>query len=62
MLGCLKTKVEKPYRTLYDLTAIDERVRSSRDGQPPSDFTVAYHLLSYDLNPAIRLKVALDGA
>ena len=30
---------------LYDLTAIDERMRVHRDGQPPSDFTVVYHLL-----------------
>ncbi len=29
-------------RMLYDLTAIDERGRTHRDGQPPSDFTVVY--------------------
>ena len=28
VLGRLKTEVPKPYRTLYDLTAIDERVRN----------------------------------
>jgi NADH-quinone oxidoreductase subunit C/D len=61
VLGCLKRDVPKPFRTLYDLTAIDERVRNSRDDQPPSDFTVVYHLLSYERNTDIRLKVALTG-
>ena len=61
VLGHLKRDVPKPYRTLYDLTAIDERVRNSRAGQPPSDFTVVYHLLSYERNEDIRLKVALNG-
>ena len=44
---------------LYDLTAIDERKRVHREGQPASDFTVVYHLLSYDRNEYIRIKVAL---
>ena len=44
---------------LYDLTAIDERMRTHRDGQPPSDFTVVYHLLSFDRNEYVRIKVAL---
>ena len=61
VLGHLKRDVPKPYRTLYDLTAIDERVRNSRADQPPSDFTVIYHLLSYERNQDIRLKVALNG-
>jgi NADH-quinone oxidoreductase subunit C/D len=37
MLRYLQTKVSKPYRTLYDLTAIDERERNSRNGQPQSN-------------------------
>ncbi|MEX2301008.1 MAG: NADH-quinone oxidoreductase subunit C/D [Bryobacterales bacterium] len=57
----LKSGIEKPYRVLYDLTAIDERDRAHREGQPPSDFTVVYHLLSYDRNEDLRLKVALHG-
>ena len=61
VLDRLKKEVAKPYRTLYDLTAIDERVRNFRDDQPPSDFTVVYHLLSYERNQDIRLKVALKG-
>jgi NADH-quinone oxidoreductase subunit C/D len=61
VLSYLKEDVNKPYRMLYDLTAIDERVRVNRQGQPDSDFTVVYHLLSYERNEDIRIKVALKG-
>jgi NADH-quinone oxidoreductase subunit C/D len=61
LLRTLKTEVNRPYRMLYDLTAIDERVRENRQDQPPSDFTVVYHLLSFDRNEDIRVKVALEG-
>ncbi|MBZ0157534.1 MAG: NADH-quinone oxidoreductase subunit C/D [Alphaproteobacteria bacterium] len=60
-LRYLKTETERPYRMLYDLTAIDERVRSQRPGQPGSDFTVVYHLLSFGRNEDIRIKVPLQG-
>jgi NADH-quinone oxidoreductase subunit C/D len=50
-----------PFTTLIDLTAIDERERVHRDGQPASDFTVVYHLFSYDENRHLRIKVPLDG-
>ena len=40
LLSHLKYEVDQPYKMLYDLTAIDERMRTHRDGQPPSDFTV----------------------
>lgn len=33
---------------LFDLTAIDERERIHREGQPSSSFTVVYHLMSLD--------------
>jgi NADH-quinone oxidoreductase subunit C/D len=56
----LKHDVDRPYKMLYDLTAIDERMRTHRDGQPPSDFTVVYHLLSFDRNEYVRIKVPLD--
>ncbi len=59
ILRCLKQDVERPYRMLYDLSAIDERVRTHRADQPASDFTVVYHLLSFERNTDIRLKVAL---
>jgi NADH:ubiquinone oxidoreductase 27 kD subunit len=44
---------------LYDLSAIDERDRRHRDGQPRSDFTVVYHLLSFDRSEYVRIKVPL---
>ncbi|MDA8164356.1 MAG: NADH-quinone oxidoreductase subunit C/D [Desulfobacteraceae bacterium] len=59
VLGYLKGQAERPYRMLYDLTAIDERVRVHRDGQPAGDFTLVYHLLSFERNEDLRLKVAL---
>lgn len=61
VLDYLKTKVSEPYRMLYDLTAIDERVRAHREGQPPSDVTVVYHLLSFERNSDVRVKVGLIG-
>lgn len=61
VLAHLKSGIKKPFRTLFDLTAIDERLRVSRDGQPDSDFTVVYQLLSYERNQDIRIKVALTG-
>ncbi len=61
ILGHLKTAVNEPYKTLYDLTAIDERLRNHRPDQPDSDFTVVYHLLSFDRNSDIRIKVPLKG-
>ena len=55
----LKEQVKQPYEMLYDLSAIDERVREHRNGQPASDFTVVYHLLSIGRNEDLRLKVGL---
>ena len=46
------------YQMLYDLFGIDERLRNKRDGQPASDFTVVYHLLSLTRNADLRLKLA----
>ncbi len=61
VLRFLKQEVPQPYRMLYDLTAIDERVRAQRTGQPAADFTVVYQVLSLDRNADVRLKVALRG-
>ncbi|HEX5414020.1 MAG TPA: NADH-quinone oxidoreductase subunit C/D, partial [Chloroflexota bacterium] len=61
LLRYLKTAPSGRFETLYDLTVIDERVRTHREGQPASAFTVVYHLLSYSRNQDLRLKVALDG-
>jgi NADH-quinone oxidoreductase subunit C/D len=62
VLCYLKTQTASPYVLLFDLTAIDERQRVHRHGLPDSEFTVVYHLLSFDRNEDIRLKVALNEA
>jgi NADH-quinone oxidoreductase subunit C/D len=55
ILAFLKNK----YEMLFDLSAIDERMRTHREGQPASDFTVIYHLMSLTHGRDIRLKIAL---
>lgn len=59
LLSYLKYEIDQPYKLLYDLTAIDERMRMHRHGQPPSEFTVVYSLLSFARNDYVRIKVAL---
>jgi NADH-quinone oxidoreductase subunit C/D len=61
VLSYLKGAKGGAYSTLYDLTAIDERDRTHREGQPDSDFTAVYQLLSFDRNEDLRIKVALRG-
>jgi NADH-quinone oxidoreductase subunit C/D len=46
---------------LYDLTAVDERARTHRDGRPAADFSVAYQLLSLERDAFVRIKAALAG-
>ena len=58
-LAFLSADCPERYRVLYDLTAIDERNR--QDGGLRGDFTLVYHLLSYDANADVRLKVPLAG-
>lgn len=53
--------VPKPYSMLYDLSAVDERLRTHRYGLPAADFTVFYHLLSIERNSDVRIKVALSS-
>lgn len=59
VLRWLKSDVERPFPMLFDLTAIDERIRTQRQGQPPSQFTVVYRLLSLERNSDVRIKVPL---
>ncbi|MEJ2182372.1 MAG: NADH-quinone oxidoreductase subunit C/D [Nitrospirota bacterium] len=59
VLRFLKSEAKEPYRMLYDITAVDERVRSEAHGLPRDDFTVLYHLLSLERNEDIRVKVPL---
>ncbi|NQU49147.1 MAG: NADH-quinone oxidoreductase subunit C/D [Planctomycetes bacterium] len=61
VLRYLKSEVEQPYRMLFDLTAVDERLRQSREGLPPADFTIIYQLMSLERNEWVRIKVALKG-
>jgi NADH-quinone oxidoreductase subunit C/D len=61
LLQYLKTGIEKPFRMLYDLTAIDERRRNGARHINMQDFTIVYHLTSTGRNEDIRLKVALKG-
>ncbi len=61
VLRYLKSSPKGAYPMLWDITAIDERTRVHREGQPPSDFTVVYHLLSLERNQDVRIKVALSG-
>jgi NADH-quinone oxidoreductase subunit C/D len=61
VLRFLKEDIREPYRMLYDLTAIDERVRTNRADQPDCDTSIVYHLLSFGRNEDVRIKVALAG-
>src|SRR5690606_38144378 len=50
-----------PYPLLYDLFVIDERMRAERTvPNETSDYTVVYHLLSFDRNADIRIKAPVD--
>lgn len=61
VLQYLKNDIVNPYPFLYDLTAIDERTRKMEAGYPATRFTVVYHLLSFNRNSFLRLKVALGS-
>ncbi len=58
LLRYLKLEAPQPYRRLEDLTAIDESARRRR---PNQDFTLVYHLLSFDQPGYLRVKVPLKG-
>lgn len=59
VLSFLKNTVDRPFKMLHDLSAIDEQARNYRGGQPDSRFTIVYTLLSFERNSFIRLKVPL---
>ncbi len=61
VLFYVKNELPKPYRLLYDLTAIDERSRKKVPEYPSNGFTLVYHLFSFDRNEFIRFKIALSG-
>ncbi len=61
ILSFLKSTISGPYPMLYDLSAVDERSRLQLDDSIAKDFTVVYHLLSFERNAFIRIKVQLEG-
>ncbi len=60
VLHYLRSSASVHFEMLFDITAIDERARVNSLGQPTSDFTVTYHLMSFSSHCDIRLKVALS--
>ena len=58
VLGFLKEDAPVRYRRLEDLSAVDESARRQR---PDHDFTLVYHLLSFDEPGYVRVKVPLKG-
>jgi NADH-quinone oxidoreductase subunit C/D len=61
VLRYLKNEAAVRYRMLYDLTAIDERSRRPGGNSPRGDFTVVYHLFSFETGADLRLKTALTA-
>ena len=51
--------ITEPFDMLYDLYAVDERLRLDKNLYPILDFTIVYQLLSIKRNQHIRFKVAL---
>jgi NADH-quinone oxidoreductase subunit C/D len=45
LLNALHEDTNPHFEMLFDLTAIDERLRSNRQGQPASEFTVVFELI-----------------
>jgi len=62
VLAYLKTDPANGFSMLFDLTAIDERMRAHRQEQPESDFTVVYYLISLERNADVRIKVPLAAS
>ena len=60
VLTFLKEGINDPYSMLYDLTAIDERNRKGINQETDHSFTLVYHLLSFDRNQDLRIKVDLS--
>jgi NADH dehydrogenase I D subunit len=59
VLRFLKTEATPRFQRLDDLTAIDESARRNRQEYP--DYTLVYHLLSFEPASRVRLKVGLKG-
>ena len=59
LLRFLKQDAEQPYPMLFDLTAIDERNRTTPAMDASHEFTAVYQLFSFDRNQDLRIKVPL---
>lgn len=59
VLQFLKKEAQPKFRRLEDLTALDESARRHPENFP--DFTLVYHLFSYENLQRLRLKVDLHG-
>ena len=59
LAGFLKQEATPRFRRLDDLTAIDESARRQPKTYP--NYTLVYHLLSFEPASRLRLKVALQG-
>jgi len=59
VLRFLNSEAIPRFQRLDDLTAIDESARRERDSYP--DYTIVYHLLSFEPAARLRLKVPLTG-
>ena len=57
----LKKSIEQPFRLLYDITAVDERQRNKNIDQFTWDFTLVYHIISFERNSLLRIKLHLKG-
>jgi len=59
VLRYLSSEANPRFQRLDDLTAVDESARRKRELYP--DYTLVYHLLSFDPAARLRLKVPLSG-
>ena len=60
LLKYLKNEITNPFCVLYDLTAVDMRAYCRRGEKPEYPFVLVYHLLSYDRNCDLRVKIGLS--
>ncbi len=60
LMTLLKCELSKPFDMCFDMTAIDESERMHKT-ELFSDFTLSYHLRSYQRNQDVRIKVAVGA-